>query len=69
MFMMFSIGWVSLNSCPLNRMIPIYLIVTGSLGAIAKFLRKTDNNWLFNISNCLVCAYIVWNFLGEFNIY
>lgn len=26
---MFIIGWINLNSCPINIMIPIYLIVAG----------------------------------------
>lgn len=27
---MFIIGWINLNSCPVNIMIPIYLIVAGN---------------------------------------
>ncbi|KAK9888710.1 hypothetical protein WA026_000938 [Henosepilachna vigintioctopunctata] len=64
MFMMFSFGWVSFNRCPLNRMIPIYLIVTGFLGALAKFMSKSDNNYAFNTSIFLVICYISWNILG-----
>ncbi|XP_050498420.1 transmembrane protein 272-like [Diabrotica virgifera virgifera] len=68
-FAMFITGWVNLNSCPLNRLIPIYLIVAGFVGALAKFLSKTDNKHVFNIAMVLVIFDIFWHGLGTYVVY
>ncbi|CAG9858942.1 unnamed protein product [Phyllotreta striolata] len=68
-FTMFTTGWVNLNSCPLNRLIPIYLIVAGFVGALAKFLSKLENRIAFNISMALVIFHIAWHILGTYVVY
>ncbi|VEN46448.1 unnamed protein product [Callosobruchus maculatus] len=62
---MFTIGWVNLNNCSVNRLIPIYLIVAGFLGGIAKFLTKVDNRFAFNLAMVLVIFDIFWHGVGE----
>ncbi|KAJ3655648.1 hypothetical protein Zmor_014769 [Zophobas morio] len=68
-FFMFTIGWVNLNSCSVSRLIPIYLIVAGFVGALAKFISKTINKHLFNITIALVTFYIIWHCLGSYWVY
>nr|CAI5846147.1 unnamed protein product [Callosobruchus analis] len=62
---MFTIGWVNLNNCSINRLIPIYLIVAGFVGGIAKFLTKIDNRFAFNLAMVLVIFDIFWHGVGK----
>ncbi|CAH0556795.1 unnamed protein product [Brassicogethes aeneus] len=68
-FVMFATGWITLNSCSINRLIPIYLIVAGSVGALAKFLSKIKNKHLFNLTVALVIFDVVWHLLGTYWVY
>ncbi|XP_023029770.1 transmembrane protein 272 [Leptinotarsa decemlineata] len=68
-FFMFTVGWVSLNSCSINRLIPIYLIVAGFVGALAKFLSDRSNRYLFNSAIVLVVFDIGWHGLGTYVVY
>ncbi|KAJ3632188.1 hypothetical protein MTP99_009208 [Tenebrio molitor] len=64
-FFMFTIGWINLNNCSVSRLIPVYLIVAGFVGALAKFISKTTNRYLFNVTIFLVVFYFVWHGLGQ----
>ncbi|XP_056632854.1 transmembrane protein 272-like [Diorhabda sublineata] len=68
-FTMFTTGWINLNSCPVNRLIPIYLIVAGFVGALAKFLSKTDNKFIYNFAIALVVLDIFWHGVGTYVVY
>ncbi|KAG5900586.1 hypothetical protein JTB14_017444 [Gonioctena quinquepunctata] len=69
LFSMFTVGWVSLNSCPINRLIPIYLIVAGFVGTLAKFLSERKNKFLFNSAIALVVFGVCWHGLGTYVVY
>ncbi|CAH1961984.1 unnamed protein product [Acanthoscelides obtectus] len=66
---MFTIGWVNLNNCSINRMIPIYLIVAGFVGGVAKFLTKIENRFAFNLAMVLVIFDIFWHGVGTYVVY
>ncbi|XP_049822852.1 transmembrane protein 272-like isoform X2 [Aethina tumida] len=66
---MFAMGWIALNSCSINRLIPIYLIIAGFVGALAKFLSKIGNPYTFNLTIILVICYIIWTLLGTYWVY
>ncbi|KAJ8961151.1 hypothetical protein NQ318_008831 [Aromia moschata] len=68
-FMMFTIGVVHITSCPVCIFIPIYLIVAGLVGALAKFLSKSKNKYLFNVAVGLVVLDIIWNGIGTYFVY
>ncbi|XP_068905375.1 transmembrane protein 272-like [Tenebrio molitor] len=68
-FFMFTIGWINLNNCSVSRLIPVYLIVAGFVGALAKFISKTTNRYLFNVTIFLVVFYFVWHGLGTYWVY
>ncbi|XP_050309154.1 transmembrane protein 272-like [Anthonomus grandis grandis] len=68
-FSVFTVGVINVNRCPLNRLIPIYLILAGILGALAKFLSKFDNKYCFWITVILVLVNLFWHGLGSFVVY
>nr|CAI5846149.1 unnamed protein product [Callosobruchus analis] len=39
---MFTIGWVNLNNCSINRLIPIYLIVAGTYVVYKEYQPNYD---------------------------
>ncbi|XP_057660893.1 uncharacterized protein LOC130896663 isoform X2 [Diorhabda carinulata] len=41
-FTMFTTGWINLNSCPVNRLIPIYLIVAGTYVVYKEYQPNYD---------------------------
>ncbi|CAH1367809.1 unnamed protein product, partial [Tenebrio molitor] len=55
--------------CSVSRLIPVYLIVAGFVGALAKFISKTTNRYLFNVTIFLVVFYFVWHGLGTYWVY
>ncbi|XP_044268820.1 transmembrane protein 272-like isoform X3 [Tribolium madens] len=68
-FFMFVIGWLNLNNCSVSRLIPIYLIVAGFVGALTKSLSGTTDKHLFNVVIALALFYIVWHCLGTYWVY
>ncbi|XP_066143659.1 transmembrane protein 272-like [Euwallacea fornicatus] len=69
-FTAFTIGCININKCPLNRLIPIYLIVAGGLGGLTKFLYKYhENNFVLWIVTLLVTVDLVWHGLGSYVVY
>ncbi|XP_060517136.1 transmembrane protein 272-like [Cylas formicarius] len=68
-FSEFTVGWVSINNCPLNVLIPVYLILAGFLGALAKFLSKFEHKWCFYATIVLVVICVAWHGLGTYVVY
>nr|XP_022916779.1 uncharacterized protein LOC111426478 isoform X1 [Onthophagus taurus] len=66
---MFVLGWYSLNSCSISRMIPIYLIVGGAVGLLIKALLATTNVYLFNIMVSTIAFYVVWHVTGSYYVF
>ncbi|XP_017775069.1 PREDICTED: uncharacterized protein LOC108561579 [Nicrophorus vespilloides] len=66
---MFVTGWVTLNSCPINKLIPIYLIVAGSTGILTKVLLSTTNKYVFNFVLLLVAFDVALQIFGSYVVY
>ncbi|KAJ8970550.1 hypothetical protein NQ314_001166 [Rhamnusium bicolor] len=60
-FSMFTTGVVNIMNCPVCIFIPIYLIVAGAVGALAKFLSKSTNKYIFNSAVILVVFDVIWH--------
>ncbi|XP_030757348.1 uncharacterized protein LOC115883181 isoform X1 [Sitophilus oryzae] len=69
-FSEFAIGWVNLNRCSVNRLIPIYLIVAGFLGAAAKHIsRYRQNQYCFWAMSFLILVNVAVHCLGTYIVY
>ncbi|KAF7286883.1 transmembrane protein 272-like [Rhynchophorus ferrugineus] len=69
-FAEFTIGWVNLNKCSINRLIPIYLIIAGFLGAVTKHISKYRHNvYCFWAMTVLIVVVVAWHILGTYVVY
>ncbi|KAL1513459.1 hypothetical protein ABEB36_002867 [Hypothenemus hampei] len=68
-FTVFTVGCININKCPLNRLIPIYLVLAGFLGITSKFLSKFDNKYCFWIMTVFIFFDVIWHGVGTYVVY
>ncbi|XP_018570207.1 uncharacterized protein LOC108910163 isoform X1 [Anoplophora glabripennis] len=68
-FTMFTTGIVNIMNCPVCIFIPLYLIAAGALGALAKFLSRSTNKYLFNTAVILVVFDVILHGVATYFVY